>query len=78
MSFTHNPLRRALIAAGATGIDDVFTYQDYLYELLGDGSSEKPVTEQQWEMICDLQGSRRLYYASNSKMALENIEGKQK
>lgn len=71
MAMLHRPFARAL------GLDaETFTYQDYLYELCADGFEQKPISEQQWEMICDMQGKRRLYYASNSKMALENLERK--
>ncbi len=73
---THNGFARALKAAGAN-IGDAFTYQDYLYEMCADGHDHgKLVSEQQWEMICDLKGARNLYYASNSKSALANVERK--
>lgn len=73
---TYNGFARALKAAGQH-IGDVFTYQDYLYEMCADGHDHgRLVSEQQWEMICDLKGKREMYYASNSKSALENAEYK--
>jgi predicted translin family RNA/ssDNA-binding protein len=79
VAFTHAPFAKALSAAtGGDEFADAFTYQDYLYEMLADGSSEKPVTERQWEMICDIIGaSRRMVYASTVKHALANIAAKQ-
>lgn len=74
MSMTRNAVARLIKAAGQDIGPEPFTYHDYLYELLADGSSEKPVTEQQWEMIADMQGSRRVCYASNVHAALTNIE----
>jgi hypothetical protein len=74
MRMTHRPFARAMTAAGQSGFEEAFTYQDYLYELCADGFDAKPVSERQWEAICDMQGSRRLMYASNSKMAVESAE----
>lgn len=62
--------------AKAIGQPDKFTYQDYLYELCAGGTSEKPVSEQQWEMICDIIGNRTMMYASNSKIIVQNMERK--
>lgn len=78
MSMIHSPFQRALKAAGSEYVDNVFTYQDYLYEMYADGYNQdvKPVSERQWEMICDMKGKRDMYYASNSKTALENVERK--
>lgn len=66
----HSPFARAL------GLENKFTYQDYLYELFADGynGDQKPISEWQWEMLCDMKGKRDLYYASNSKAALEDFE----
>lgn len=73
----HQPFARALKAAGVvTNPNEILTYQDYLYELMADGFGKNPVTEQQWETLCDMQGKRRLYFASNSKSALERAERK--
>ena len=78
MSMLHRPFQRALVAAGCEHVDNAFTYQDYLYEMYADGynADVKPVSERQWEMICDMKGKRDMYYASNSKHALENLEAK--
>jgi hypothetical protein len=65
--FTYAPFAKAV------GEPDRFTYQDYLYELCANGYGEKPVSEQQWEMICDIIGKRTMMYASNSKAIVENI-----
>lgn len=70
MPFIHMPLAKAL------DLGNVFTYQDYLYELCADFQSEKPVTEQQWEMICDLIGSRSMCYASTVSATIKNMERK--
>lgn len=72
---THAPLARAMVAAGRSEFADAFTYQDYLYELCAHGTDEKPVSEQQWEMICDIIGpKRRMLYASNIKTTLGLLE----
>jgi hypothetical protein len=69
MAMTHNLVARALELG-----DEVYTYHDYLYELCADGYGKNPVSEQQWKIICDMQGKRRLMYASNTKHVLAGKE----
>lgn len=54
-------------------------YQDYLNIVVNDcGGTEKPITETQWEMMVDIIGKDRPYYASNVKSALKCADMKKK
>jgi crotonobetainyl-CoA:carnitine CoA-transferase CaiB-like acyl-CoA transferase len=59
--------------AKTIGQPDMFTYQDYLYELCADGYNVTPVSEQQWEMVCDMIGRRKMMHSSTSKAIMERI-----
>ena len=75
---SYRTVSRLLVASGREEFKDAFTYQDYLYELYADGYNRDhpPISEKQWEYLCDMQGNRKLIYASTVKHALENVEKK--
>lgn len=74
----NSPFAKAMVAAGSDTFENAFTYQDYLYELFADGYNKDhpPISEQQWEYICDMKGKRNLTYASTSSTGLRNVERK--
>lgn len=72
----HTPLRDALLLLGHTEVEGRMLYQDYLNIAVGAGMSREtvpPMSEQQWEIMCDMLGSDRPLYASsvNSILKLE-------
>lgn len=72
------PLRDALAALGHN-VEGRMLYQDYLNIVAGDGltfQSIKPMSEEQWEQMCDMLGDNRPMYASNVKCMLENSKHK--
>jgi hypothetical protein len=68
------PLRDALLAAGVTDVQGHMLYQDYLNIITNMHGSRNPITEEQWELLCDMLGGDRPYYASNVKQCLENLK----
>lgn len=71
------PLRDALLAAGVEQVKGRMLYQDYLNIVAGGGDiSTPPITEQQWEQMCDMLGDNRPMYASTVKSILKNLEMK--
>jgi hypothetical protein len=70
------PLRDALLLAGQD-VEGRMLYQDYLNIVAGQGGGgPKPITEEQWEMMCDMLGGDRPMYASNVKQMLKNMAHK--
>jgi hypothetical protein len=72
----HTPLRDALVAAGVVEAEGRMLYQDYLNIVAGDGMTRDttlPMSEQQWEIMCDILGSDRPLYASTVSAMLKNL-----
>ncbi len=70
------PLRDALAAAGVEDLEDRMLYQDYLNIVAGGGFPSKPISEEQWEVMCDMLGKNRPLYASTVKSILKNLARK--
>ena len=73
------PLRDALTLAGfGDQIEGRMLYQDYLNIVQGAGQTNvPPISEHQWEQMCDMLGGTVPMYASNVKMMLDNGKRKQ-
>lgn len=72
------PLRDALVAAGITEVEGRMLYQDYLNIVAGTefGRGTQPITEQQWEQMCDMLGGDMPLYPSTVKAILANMKAK--
>ena len=69
------PLRDALALLGHD-VEGRMLYQDYLNIVSGAGFKSDPMSEEQWEIMCDMLGADRPMYASNVKCMLENSKRK--
>lgn len=72
------PLRDALMASGIESVvaqvRDKMLYQDYLNIVSGRGfSGPPPITEEQWEIMCDMLGRDQPMYPSNVSQILKNM-----
>jgi hypothetical protein len=66
-TINRTPLRDALLLAGHDNVDGRMLYQDYLNIVAGQGlgrDAVPPMSEEQWEIMCDILGSDRPLYAS--------------
>lgn len=74
-SINYTPLRDALQLLGHD-VADRMLYQDYLHIVAGQGFKAEPMSEEQWEVMCDMLGDKRPLYASTVKSMLENSKRK--
>jgi len=78
-NINHTPLRDALQAAGKTEVEGRYLYQDYLNQVAGSGMSRDtvpPMSEEQWEVMCDIVRRDQPMYASTVKSMLSNMKAK--